>query len=483
MIKTLTINGLTIGQGTDYSINSAKGFGSGDVRLSSYNVPAAHRSQVPRTFWGARRMRLEVFMRSNTPENYETLRDNLFQAYDLPRIGTSTAYIETTTGREVQIDVQLGNPIEADFEAGLATAGKAFIDLIAPDPVFYSQETNEITFVSLSPTTQTLTNAGNAPVYFQDAEVTTGGEVPDSWTVQYDANELPENATPAWSFASMDTVAEINPAGNLHVLTGLGGFFSYDLASPSVNPDASVGFALEFRMKGSDAVGDYGGIGVNETSRFDINSPTLRPVLRFGRNLVNLHDTDDSLLHTALLDTFSDFHVYRITFKGIHLKFYIDGILEFETDMTTQVGSQSLSFNSGTGSGSVRDVNLDYIYWRDDGDNEDTPEVTTTVAGVRFASPNADVTAITTLENETTGETLTFTGEIPQFTDVDDPEEFIAVNMEFKMATNEPAGTNALGGFSGQFWKLRAGDNTVTIDSDGDPVRYWFVWRDGWTGI
>lgn len=185
MIANITINGLTIGSGTNYPIVSAKGFGSADVRTSQYNIPSRHRAEVPRAFYGARKMLLEVGMIGGTQSAYETLRDNLLKAFDLPVRGKTTMQITTTTGRAIQIVVQLRMPVEADHEPGRLTTGKAIIDLIAPDPVFYSQTSYSETITSGN---KTLQNGGNARVYPQ--RMLFYGAIGDPYANNYDMGEI-----------------------------------------------------------------------------------------------------------------------------------------------------------------------------------------------------------------------------------------------------------------------------------------------------
>lgn len=166
MIKTLTINGLLIGQGTaNYSIHNAKGFGASDVRLSQYEVPQRHRIQVPRAYYGGRRMTIEIGIRADTVANYQIARDNLLKAFDLPRSGLTTLLIRTLTDRLLQTDVQLAAPIDSEFTTGLPTMGTAFIDLIAPDPLFYGQTLNSTDITAIGGAGTVCANAGNAPVY------------------------------------------------------------------------------------------------------------------------------------------------------------------------------------------------------------------------------------------------------------------------------------------------------------------------------
>jgi len=126
-------------------------------------------------------------MIGGTQSAYETLRDDLLEAFDLPVRGKTTMQITTTTGRAVQLDVQLRMPVEADHEPGRLTTGVAMIDLIAPDPIFYSQtEYSETITTATSP--ETLANSGNAKVY--PRRLLYYGAITNPYADNYDMNEV-----------------------------------------------------------------------------------------------------------------------------------------------------------------------------------------------------------------------------------------------------------------------------------------------------
>ena len=237
MLSTITINGLTIGTGTSYPIVSAKGFGSADVRTSQYNIPSRHRAEVPRAFYGARKMLLEVGMIGGTQSAYETLRDDLLEAFDLPVRGKTTMQITTTTGRAVQLEVQLRMPVEADHEPGRLTTGVAMIDLIAPDPIFYSQTEYSET-ITTSTTPETLTNGGNARVY--PKRLLFYGAITDPYADNYDMGEVLAyigtiSNTTYIEIDPFEETALLMPGGNNVVATVDGDFIQLKTGGNVVN--------------------------------------------------------------------------------------------------------------------------------------------------------------------------------------------------------------------------------------------------------
>ncbi|MCK5017158.1 MAG: phage tail family protein [Candidatus Peribacteraceae bacterium] len=164
MIANITTP-IALGQATaNYVIRDATGFGSGGVEVVKWNRPGFHGIKTPRSFWRERIMRLIIGVRADTSTAYETKRRDLQAAFDLPRDGLTTFKFVTQGGLELQCDVQLNAQIQSPLRAGEVTIGEFRIELIAEDPLFYSQteDTDDITFVSGS---GVVSNDGNAPVY------------------------------------------------------------------------------------------------------------------------------------------------------------------------------------------------------------------------------------------------------------------------------------------------------------------------------
>jgi len=147
-----------------YSIKHAEGFASAGVEVVKWNRPGFHGIKTPRAFWRARIMRLIIGVKAPTSAIYEQKRRDLQEAFDFPRNGLTWLKFVTVGGLELQTKVQLNSQIQAPLLAGHVTIGDFRIELVAEDPIFYSQTETEtdITFASGS---GTVTNSGNSPVY------------------------------------------------------------------------------------------------------------------------------------------------------------------------------------------------------------------------------------------------------------------------------------------------------------------------------
>jgi len=164
MISNITAP-LAMGLNSDYyTIREANGFSSAGVSVSKYNRPGYHGIKIPRAYWRERIMSLIIGIRASDSATYEEKRRDLQEAFDCPRNGLTWLKFTTTGGLALQIQVQLNSGIQAPLQAGEVTIGTARIELIAEDPIFYSQTENEedITFASGS---GTINNGGNAPVF------------------------------------------------------------------------------------------------------------------------------------------------------------------------------------------------------------------------------------------------------------------------------------------------------------------------------
>jgi hypothetical protein len=164
MIDNITAP-IAVGQASNYYIlSSASGFGSASVALSKWNRPGFHGIKVPRAFYRERIIRLVVTVHASDSATYEEKRRDLLSAFDLPRDGLTWLKFTTTGGLNLQTQVQLNAEIQAPLNPGEVTFGVFRIELVAEDPVLYSQTEDEedITFTDGS---GTITNDGNAPVF------------------------------------------------------------------------------------------------------------------------------------------------------------------------------------------------------------------------------------------------------------------------------------------------------------------------------
>jgi len=147
-----------------YVIKSADGFGSASVENVKWDRPGFNGIKVPKALWRERIIRLVIGVKAPTSALYEEKRRDLQEAFDLPRNGLTWMKFKTVGGLELQTQVQLNAQIQAPLQAGHITIGDFRIELIAEDPIFYSQTEKE-TDVTFALGTGTVTNEGNAPVY------------------------------------------------------------------------------------------------------------------------------------------------------------------------------------------------------------------------------------------------------------------------------------------------------------------------------
>jgi hypothetical protein len=164
MIANITAP-LAIGQSSSYyTLKEAYGFGSATVEVSKWDRPGFHGIKTPRAFWRERLIRLIVGVRSSTSADYETRRRALEAAFDTPRDGLTWLKFVTQGATSLQTQVHLNSEIQGDLLPGEVTMGEFRIELIAEDPVLYSQ-TQTTTSINLSAGSGTVTNNGNSAVY------------------------------------------------------------------------------------------------------------------------------------------------------------------------------------------------------------------------------------------------------------------------------------------------------------------------------
>ena len=143
MIITAEINSYQIGNKTPVTILRAGGFDSPRVQNNLFPISGRHGSKLPTTYWRERRVTLELGIRKSSASEFATVREDLFEAFNLPTKGLSTLKFSTVDGKDLQLDVQLMNKIEAPFEPGRITSGIAFLELVAPDPYMLGQSLTE----------------------------------------------------------------------------------------------------------------------------------------------------------------------------------------------------------------------------------------------------------------------------------------------------------------------------------------------------
>lgn len=143
MIDTLTLQGLTLGKNTDYSLLDARGFESPGVDIAKSDLAGRHGVKVHRALWRERIIRLEFGLKSSTVSGHATLRKDFMEAFDLPRAGNTDMQIETTDGKSLELTVNMANVIDGGYKPGEVTISRIRVELIAEDPNIKGQTENQ----------------------------------------------------------------------------------------------------------------------------------------------------------------------------------------------------------------------------------------------------------------------------------------------------------------------------------------------------
>jgi len=164
MIANITLP-IAIGQASEYyTLKEADGFASAALDVVKWDRPGTHGIKTPRAFWRQRALRLDVGIRSTTSADYETRRRALIAAFDTPRDGLTWLKFSTQGGLALQTQFHLNSEIQAPLKQGEVTIGEARIELIAEDPVLYSQ-TQYAPELLFSAGSVVISNGGTAPVF------------------------------------------------------------------------------------------------------------------------------------------------------------------------------------------------------------------------------------------------------------------------------------------------------------------------------
>ncbi len=188
------------------------------------------------------------------------------------------------------------------------------------------------------------------------------------WTVRYEANELPDVATPAWTKGGDADTIEISPAGFLHVNSGTEeNGLRYDILTPMSD---AIGATIEARLK----------IVAGQTRDYppDMDNSFCEIALRMDNGYVDLEIYSDGIVlyvggQYYDMDTTDDYHVYRVTSKNGTINVYVDGILRItSTNAYGVVGFEGpFLIAEATGIHNM-DNSWDYVYYSVDGAFEPT---------------------------------------------------------------------------------------------------------------
>ena len=187
-----------------------------------------------------------------------------------------------------------------------------------------------------------------------------------SWSVQYEANELPDAATPAWTKTITGdgglTTEEISPAGFLHQITAVNARTFYTLND---SLDNSTGSTMEARMK--TIVGTSIDDPSTSPSLIMIDDDTRGSGLIIYSDAIDLNGGINGIVYE--MDTTDDYHTYRLTLEGNIPKAYVDGGLVITGGVlqTFNGGSQYIYFEGGGYSSNVCEFSWDSVCYLTEG--------------------------------------------------------------------------------------------------------------------
>ncbi len=148
MIISTQCNGLTIGTwASGYLFKKLKGFDYPQVRLNVKDMGNYHGARFGSAYYGARSMSIEGEIIASTPEEYETKRRALGQAFTILN-GLQQVIFTTRAGLIVKSDCIVNSRLEMPYEAGNMQRGEFRVELIAPFP-FFLNATSTTTQVSI----------------------------------------------------------------------------------------------------------------------------------------------------------------------------------------------------------------------------------------------------------------------------------------------------------------------------------------------
>ncbi len=180
-----------------------------------------------------------------------------------------------------------------------------------------------------------------------------------AWEVQYEANELPGDATPAWD--EWDSVGsptvEISPAGYLHIDAPGAAYVAY--SQEDANLDESVGITVEANIK-AVAVAGWGSLYIS------VSGKTYWFEVYFYADKVILDG--DYIAEAAQeyeIDLTDDYHAIRITIVGSTINVYVDGVLRLTGTANYEDAYGVITFGGYTAGNA--EYYFDYVYYRVDG--------------------------------------------------------------------------------------------------------------------
>lgn len=187
-----------------------------------------------------------------------------------------------------------------------------------------------------------------------------------AWDVQYEANELPDAATPVWVKTGDATTIEISPAGYLHVDSSTDGLY-YDLEDANLDLGSTSGITVKVRMRLLS--------GYNSASWAGYPSLFIyyKPASGLNR-LLDVYWATDQLFTRGGeenefydMDTTDDYHTYTFTINENGYKAYVDSVLRCWGTYIQSGNTPLIRFKPEEVGTEGVETSLDYLYYRTGG--------------------------------------------------------------------------------------------------------------------
>ena len=184
-----------------------------------------------------------------------------------------------------------------------------------------------------------------------------------SWNVQYEANELPDAATPAWTHVEAGTsTEEILNGSVLHIVSANGNNRSFYITDPAGFGNA-VGMTYETSFKLVSGL-PWTGNGI-QACAFDTPNGTKQCCMSIGIGSVYFTDGQNAGGTYYVMNTQAAFHTYRVTVLNSTGNVYVDGVLRITKALSAAGGDNYIDFgtNYGGGGGNEAEAYWDYVYY------------------------------------------------------------------------------------------------------------------------
>lgn len=192
-----------------------------------------------------------------------------------------------------------------------------------------------------------------------------GGELSPQWDVQYNANVLPENATPSWNLIEIGGSSTLNGDGTFN-LTTTGGVFRIYTRTTTMTTNKTKRIEARLRVNDSDGDTNYPsqGITISDGSK----SATVFLVQDGVSNGVFVGTQLNT--PTKLYDgNMSDYNTIRFEVNDVDgLDLYVNGVLEGNYPYSSFRTRTSNSIEFGDGQDAFLRMNADvdwqYVYYQ-----------------------------------------------------------------------------------------------------------------------